>query len=168
MKAFIIEKFTIMFENELGKYYNKGFFTFKYWESFTEKCNAPIDQSGVYLIYKIADDKETLIYIGSSGQRNNDGTLKTRKDGIYGRLVKGYHPNRFGQQKRIQRQRAFPMQMQAEKITEIKIYWWITYDEPHSDFPTDVDEILKRKYCALFKTLPTWHQNKVENPVINL
>jgi hypothetical protein len=81
-----------MFDKYLLKYNGKGCFSFKYGESFKEKCNAPSDQSGVYLIYKIINDIEILIYIGSSGRRNKDGILKMRKGGMKDRLIYGYHP----------------------------------------------------------------------------
>jgi len=38
------------------------------------------------------------------------------------RLVNGYHPNRFGEEKRIKRRKDFPMQMEKEGIKEIKTY----------------------------------------------
>src|SRR5687768_12509401 len=99
--------------NELEKYKNAGWFNFKDSDSLKEKCNAPVDKGGIYLIYKIIDAKEILIYIGSSGQRNKDGTLKIRKGGLKDRLVNGYHPHRFGKTERIKRHKAFPMQMKA-------------------------------------------------------
>lgn len=147
-----------MFYNELKKYKIKGTFNFKSSESLREKCDAPTDQSGVYLIYKIVNGQEILIYIGSSGQRDENGILKTRKGGMKARLVSGYHPNKFGQIKRIKRHKAFPQQMQTEKITELKFYWWVTYDNDNSDFPTDVETILKGKYSHKYKKLPDWHK----------
>ena len=97
-----------MFDTELKKYRNNGTFSLKPSETLSKKCNAPADKGGVYLIYKVADEQELLIYIGSSGQKNRDGTLKVRQGGMKDRLVNGYHPNRFGQDKRIKRQKAFP------------------------------------------------------------
>jgi len=135
-----------MFDKNLKKYKTSGTFNFQSLESFSEKCNAPTDRSGVYLIYKILNGQEILIYIGSSGQRNAGGTLKTRKGGMKDRLVNGYHPNQFGKLKRVKRKKAFPEQMQIEKITELKFYWWVTYDNDNSDFPTDVERILREKY----------------------
>lgn len=147
-----------MFDNELNKYKSKGYFTFKPLETFRTKCNAPTEESGVYLIYKIINSTETLIYIGSSGQRGKDGILKHRQGGMKDRLINGYHPNRFGQLKRIKRSRAFPQQMEIEKISEIKIYWWVTFDKDNSDFPTEVETTLRAKYFDKYKRLPDWHQ----------
>ena len=147
-----------MFDNELNKYKIRGHFTYKPSETFRTKCNAPIEESGVYLIYKIINSTEILIYIGSSGQRSEDGNLKHRKGGMKDRLVNGYHPNRFGQLKRIKRSKAFPQQMENEKISEIKIYWWVTFDKDNSDFPTDIETVLRAKYFDKYKRLPDWHQ----------
>jgi len=147
-----------MFEKELKKYKTFGTFYFKHSESLKEKCNAPTNQSGVYLIYKIVNEAEILIYIGSSGQRNKDGTLKVRRGGIRDRLINGYHPNKFGQTKRIKRHKAFPQQMQLENINELRFYWWITYDNENLDFPTDVETMLTNKYSCHFRKKPDWHR----------
>jgi hypothetical protein len=149
-----------MFDKELEKYTSKGQFTFKQSETYQTKCNAPTDKSGVYLIYKIINSTETLIYIGSSGQKDEAGNLKHRKGGMKDRLVNGYHPNRFGQLKRIKRSKAFPLQMLTENIPEIKVYWWVTLDEQNSDFPTDVETLLREKYIEKHERLPDWHQQK--------
>lgn len=151
-----------MFDNELKKYKCNGTFNYKSSESLSAKCNAPKDKSGIYLIYKIVNEQEILIYIGSSGQRRKDGTLKVRIDGMKGRLVNGYHPNRFGQSKRIARRKAFPLQMLKENISEIKVYWWVTYDNNNADFPTDVEASLTGKYFDKFGELPDWHQQSIK------
>ena len=70
-----------LFKDILIKYSQKDNFNFKVNEIFEEKCNAPNDNGGVYLIYKLEKTIETLLYIGSSGQ-NNNGVLKVRKGGM--------------------------------------------------------------------------------------
>lgn len=149
-----------MFELELKKYKYKGTFSFRpsLPETLSKKCNAPDDRGGVYLIYKLIGKEEILIYIGSSGQKNADGTLKIRKGGMKDRLVNGYHPNKFGEAKRIKRHKAFPKQMEKEGILELKYYWWVTYDNDISDFPTDVETVLRKKYFNKFHKHPDWHK----------
>ena len=144
---------------ELEKYKRTGNFIFHINDRFKDKCNAPNDCSGVYTIYRIFNNQEELIYIGSSGQRTKDGKIKHRNGGIYDRVVNGYHPNRFGEQKRIKRSKAFPKQMLSEGLKAIKIYWWVTYDHNYSDFPTDVEAELTNQYKSEFGKLPDWHQN---------
>ena len=149
-----------MFDTELKKYKNKGSFSLRPYQSETlnNKCNAPNDKGGVYLIYKVVGKQEILIYIGSSGQRDKDGNLKVRQGGMKDRLINGYHPNRFGETRRIKRQRAFPLQMVKEGILELKFYWWVTYDNEISVFPTDVETTLREKYRKNFNKLPDWHR----------
>jgi len=144
-----------MFEEVLNKYKHKGNFSFNATESLQEKCNAPTDKGGVYLIYKNKISDETLIYIGSSGQKKN-GTIKVRKSGLGGmkdRIVNGYHP-KFG---KIKRKISFPIHMKAENILEIKINWWVTYDKNNADFPTEVENALVKKYLEKLYKLPDWH-----------
>ena len=148
-----------MFTEILEKYENNGSFTFSPDEDLKEKCNAPTDKSGIYLIYRIIEGNEMLIYIGSSGQRKSDGTLKVRNGGMKDRLVNGYHPNRFDEAKRIKRRRAFPKQMIKENTLQIKIYWWVKYEENlYSDFPTDIEKILRDKYLEKNIAMPDWHK----------
>lgn len=120
------------------------------------KCNAPSDQNGVYLVYKVDNSREDLIYIGSSGQMK-DGILKTRQSGLGGmkdRIVNGYHP-KFG---KVRRKKAFPEQMTIEGIPELKIYWWVTYDEENHDFPTKVEKLLRKLYFNNYGCHPAWHK----------
>lgn len=144
-----------MFENILSKYSIKGTFKYNFLEELDEKCNAPTNYSGIYLIFKESE----LIYIGSSGQRRN-GELKTRKTGLGGmkdRIVNGYHP-KFG---KIKRKKAFPINMKIEKIEELTFYWFVTFDFINNyDFPTDIE----KKLCSIYKNeygiLPRWHKQK--------
>jgi len=143
-----------MFENELKKYRMFGNFSFKVSESLAAKCNAPPDKGGVYLICKITDGVETLIYIGKSGRKNKDGGIKIRKGGMKDRLINGHHP-KFG---KIKRSQSFPVQMQKENISELKFYWWVTYEGDNYDYPTEVENQLIKKYETLFKRFPDWHK----------
>ncbi len=145
-----------MFEKILNKYKIKGYFTFKPFESLESKCNAPTDKNGIYLIYKIMNTQEELIYIGSSGQMK-DGKLKTRKSGLGGmkdRIVNGYHP-KFG---KIRRKKAFPIQMNIENIPQLKFYWFVTYDDENKDIPSEVEKKLTNEYKNIFGKLPDWHK----------
>lgn len=151
---------TDMFDNILNKYELKGSFSLQQHEELANKCNAPKDKSGIYLIYKVNDNQETLIYIGSSGQRDINGNLKHRKGGMYDRIVNGYHPNRFGAEKREKRKKTFPNQMKKQNIPEITIYWWITYYDKVKDFPSDIEKQLRDNYKSIYGILPEWHQQK--------
>ena len=103
-----------MFE-ELGKYKFWGRFTFKPNESLSEKCTAPNDKSGVYLVYAIYKWIKELVYIGSSGKKQPDGSLRTLKDGMNGRLVKGH------QFDKKPRRHTWPIQMRKEFIYSLTI-----------------------------------------------
>jgi len=146
-----------LFDEILSKYKKYGQFSYKPFENLDEKCNASDNQAGVYLIFCGIDGCENLLYLGSSGQRSKNGTLKVRQGGMWDRIVNGYHPNKFGEIKRIQRKKAFPKQMIKEGIKEIIIYWWVTMDNENHDFPTDVEKRLRENYKAKYGRLPDWH-----------
>jgi len=78
-----------MLFDELNKYKRNDHFFFIGKKSLEEVCNAPKDRSGVYLVYALAHGKIELVYIGSSGKMQKDGTLKHRKGGLYDRIVNG-------------------------------------------------------------------------------
>lgn len=142
----------------LVNYSLKGSFSYRPNEDLKTKCNGPKDKGGVYLIFKVKDKNETLIYIGSSGQKDKKGNLKIRKGGLFDRLINGYHPNRFGRSDRLKRRKAFPEHMKNSNIEQINIYWWSTHDEFHTDFPTDVETILRNEYLSKHDNLPEWHK----------
>lgn len=154
-----------MFEDILGKYKYKGSFTYTVGERFEDKCNAPTDGGGIYLIYEVKNSAEKLLYFGASGQRKPDGTFKVRKRGMYDRLINGYHPNQFSldveknRGKRIKRKKHFPLIMEKFGIKMIKIYWYITYKDEYADFPTDIERKIRSKYQLSFPgKLPSWHK----------
>ena len=147
-------------KSNLTSYKNCGSFIFDFLKPYKEVCNAPNNCGGIYLIYKIDNSNETLLYIGSSGRRTKDGKLKIRNGGIHDRLINGYHPNKFGEDKRIKRLVAFPNQMRKENISKIKIYWWVTHNGSSLEFPTDVERKLRNLYLLENKKLPSWHQQK--------
>jgi len=140
--------------DELTKYKHNDHFFFKATQKLAEVCNAPTDKSGVYLIYRLAKGKITLVYIGSSGQKNKDGTIKTRTAGLGGikdRLVNG---KQFGGSRKV----TFPIVMKLQKIDALDIYWWVTHDNNHQDFPRDIEKILIEKFHSIYGTLPEWNK----------
>jgi len=97
---YIKEYYLEMFD-ELTKYKHNDHFFFEASQKLAEVCNAPTDKSGVYLIYRLAKGKIQLVYIGSSGQKNKDGTIKTPTAGLGGikdRLVNG---KQFGGSRKV-------------------------------------------------------------------
>lgn len=155
-----------IFEKELRKYKIMGYFIFTHKEEFRLKCNAPTDTNcgGIYCIYDITDGKDKLLYIGVSGQKDNNGELKGRKSGLGGmkdRIVNGDHPKlKYDENgKRIKRHKAFPLLMESEGIKQIKVRWYITYDgKNYFDFPTEVEKVLIEKYTINHNTKPQWHK----------
>lgn len=142
--------------SELDAFPNNGSFTFHSTESLKIKCNAPTDKGGVYLIYKVSNGEETLIYIGSSRQVKR-GIYQIRKTGLGGmkdRIVNGYHP-KFGKVKRC---KSFPDQMVIQNIDLLKIYWWVTFDDNEGKLPNNVESQLLNKYALTHNGFPDWHK----------
>lgn len=141
--------------DELEKYKHTGHFFFKPVDNLTMKCNAPTDEGGVYLVYALSKGNIELVYVGSSGQKQVDGTLKIRKAGLGGikdRIVNGHQ---FGKNPR---RKSWPVQMLKEKIEALDIYWWITHEGKLKDFPEEVEHDLLQKFYDRFGRLPRWNK----------
>ena len=144
-----------MFESILTVYSMRGRFTFRFDEDLKEKCDAPCDRAGAYLIYETPESPNNLLYIGSSGQKL-DGKVKVRQSGLGGmrdRIVNGYHP-RFG---KTPRKKSFPAEMKRAGIDEIAICWWVTCCAESGNPPTDVERWLADAYRERYGRLPPWH-----------
>lgn len=141
-----------MLFDELRKYNNTGHFFFKAENDLGQICNAPKDKSGVYLVYALKSGDKELIYIGSSGQVQNDGTIKHRKGGLWGRIVKG---QQFG---KVQRKISWPSKMREENIEALDIYWYDTFNSETKDIPVYTEALLMQRFFEMNKRLPRWNK----------
>jgi len=138
--------------DELDKYTQKNHFFFRSTDILKEVCNAPLDKDGVYLIYELKNGKIDLVYIGSSGKKLSDASIKTRIGGIRDRIINGHQ---FG---KTPRKRSWPIKMLAENIEALDIYWWITYDDNFRDCPMQVEDTLLSNHLNIYGKLPRWNK----------
>ena len=137
--------------DELNKYQTNDHFFFKSEDSLEEVCNAPKNESGVYVIYSLAQGNIELIYIGSSGRLLSNGDFRHRKGGLYDSIVNG---NQFDDS----RKRAWPKKMTEEEIEALDIYWFVTFNDEHQDIPAYVEAVLLQKHYDLYGNLPRWNE----------
>jgi len=104
--------------------------------------NVPND-FGVYIVSKISDLKESIIYIGKAGSINNDGSLK--KQGIRKRLG--------NKQGGIARTEYFLNYMKRNK-TSLRFEWYVTFNQDLCLLPSLVEAELIQKYYNEYKKLP--------------
>ena len=139
-----------MFEN-LEKYTDRGEFIFNRDEKLVKACNAPRNKGGIYLVYSLINDKENLIYIGSSGKIKSDGSLKIRVGGMSDRIVNG-------KQCEVPRRNYWPKKMKEEEIESIKVKWFTTLNEELKDIPANIEGNLIQEYYNEFICLPSWNK----------
>jgi len=137
--------------DELNNYKDNDHFFFSSHESLAEKCNAPINKSGVYLIYALAKGRIELVYIGSSGKIQNNGKLKSREGGLFDRIVNG---KQFGEA----RNKSWPKKLDTEQIEALDIYWYNTFNDEVQDIPAYVEAILIQKHFDIYGKLPRWNK----------
>jgi hypothetical protein len=143
--------------DELSKYKTTDHFFFTEKDNLGQVCNAPTDQSGVYIVYALKNGKIELIYIGCSGKLDEDGSIRTRKAGLGGikdRLVNGHQ---FGKRPR---RISWPNQMKIENIEVLDVYWYITHSEKYLDCPKELESNLLEKHWDIYGRLPKWNKKK--------
>jgi len=136
--------------DELRNYKNNDHFFFKPDESLNEKCNAPKDSSGIYLIYALAHGKIELIYVGASGRMQPGGKLKARNGGIFDRIVNG---KQFDEPRNI----SWPKKMKAEQIEALDIYWYETFNIKVKDIPAYAEAQIIQRHFDIYGKLPRWN-----------
>lgn len=130
----------------LEQYKKKDQFVLRQNEDLRMVCNAPKDCSGVYIVYAIKGNDTPLVYIGCSGLEEN-GKIKLRQDGLWGRLVKG---KQFDEHRR----KSWPAKITELKLDGLLIKWWNT----EKDFPEIVEFCALAEYACQYKCLPDWNQ----------
>lgn len=135
----------------LKKYKQSDRFIFSPGDSLSKVCKAPTDKNGVYIAYAIAHGKKELIYIGCSGMKQADGSVKTRKGGMKARLVKGKQFDKA-------RRQSWPQRMLEEGIEKLEVQWWVTYDDELRSYPQDVEDQLLTEFLLSNKRLPRWNK----------
>lgn len=129
----------------LNKYSNSGSFEFRSIDPLGNVCNAPMNRGGVYIVYATKGNTRRLIYIGCCGLEDK-GKIKPRKDGMYGRLVKG---NQFEKA----RKDSWSNKVIEMSLDKLEIEWWDTGE----DFPEIVEFCLILEYILINKRLPEWN-----------
>ncbi len=140
-----------MLFDELNNYKRNDHFFFSSNQSLGKVCNAPKDACGVYVVYALAHGKIELVYIGSSGKMQKDGTLKHRKGGLYDRIVNG---KQFDQPRRI----SWPAKLREEEMDALDVYWFETFNDDIQDIPAFVEALLIQKHYDLHGALPRWNE----------
>lgn len=141
--------------DELNKYEHHDHFFLKPQESLRKVCNAPTNQSGVYIVYALKNGKIELIYIGCSGKHLSDGSMFIRKAGLGGikdRIVNGHQ---FG---KIPRRKSWIAQIEKEKIEALDVYWYATHNLKYSDCPRVLENSLLKKHLDIYGRLPKWNK----------
>ena len=141
--------------DELNKYKQKDHFFFRRQDELSTICNAPDNKSGIYIVYALQRGKIELVYIGSSGELQEDGSMVIRKAGlssIKDQIVNGHQ---FGE---IPGRTLWPSQMELENIEVLDVYWYITHNDEYIDCPGTLENKLLKKYLAIYGKLPKWNK----------
>jgi hypothetical protein len=136
---------------ELKKIKVKNQFSFSIDDSLEEVCNAPLDGSGIFLVYAIDGEEKELIMVGSTGTIQNDGTLKSKNGGLFDKIVNGHQFAKTG------RKYSWPAQMKLENIARLEVYWYETFNEKNKVIPTFLEGQILQNFLDENGKLPRWN-----------
>ena len=136
--------------SELKRYTHNDSFYFNINDHLVKVCNVPTNTAGIYLVYAMRDGRSRLVYIGVSGKVSNNGLIKIRHGGIFGRIVDG---KQFGKSRRI----SWKERMVMENIEKLYIEWFDTYTD-HNHIPKAIEGQLLQSYYDSFFKLPSWNK----------
>ncbi len=135
-------------ERILSRYKDAGFFDYKSGADLKKLCRN-LNKKGVYLIYRTtAANKDELVYIGKSGTLYQNGWSK--------QTLQGRIPNKVGKDET--RQQFFERKFVEEKILNLKIRWYTTFDDSELfHVPSYTEALLLQKYYDEYRRLPEWN-----------
>lgn len=136
---------------ELSKFKNSGSFQFSSSNDLEVVCNAPMNASGVFLVYAMQEENRELIMVGSTGTVQNDGTLKAKNGGLYDKIVNGQ------QFAKTARKYSWKTQLQIEKIEAVEVFWYETSNEKTKVIPTFVEGQILQLFLKENGKLPRWN-----------
>lgn len=136
---------------ELKKFKTTGSFTLTVEESLEEKCTAPENGSGIFIVYNGVGEEKELIMVGSTGTIQNDGTLKSKNGGLYDKIVNGQQFAKTG------RKYSWPAQMKLENIDVLEVVWYDTFNAKNKVIPTFAEGQVLQNFLDENGRLPKWN-----------
>lgn len=115
-------------------------------------CNAPKKAAGVFLVYKLANGRVQLVYVGASELIGSEEKDVLFKCGLYDQIVYGEH---YGQPRHI----SWKDKIVKEGIDALDIYWYETFHSELQDLPGHVQGLLLQIHFSRFGCLPEWHES---------
>jgi len=142
--------------DELKKYKKHNHFFFNPGDDLEAVCNAP-DLPGVFYIYRLANHKVQLVYIGHSSHQVKETPSKRFQVEFYTLREEIINGCLFG---RTANKESWSKKLKDENIDALDVYWHATMDKQTKDFPEDVERLIMQQYIHLHGRLPLWNEKK--------
>ena len=136
---------------ELKKFKTTGSFSITADESLEEKCTAPENGNGIFVVYSVDGEEKELIMVGSTGTIQNDGTLKSKSGGLFDKIVNGHQFAKTG------RKYSWPAQMKKENISVLEVVWYETFNAKNKVIPTFAEAQVLQNFLDENSRLPRWN-----------
>ncbi|NOQ72979.1 MAG: hypothetical protein GQ574_13300 [Crocinitomix sp.] len=132
----------------LDKYKNNDHFFFQKGDKLRTVSKGVPNEPGIYLVYKLANGRIELVYIGKTEVEGEKGQLLT--DGLKD-SINDYHDG-------VKREAFFNQKIKNEAIDAFDIYWYATFDKKNQDLPTYVQGLILQFHYELHGQLPQWNK----------
>jgi hypothetical protein len=136
-------------DHVLTKYKHFDFFIFRKKDVLKKVCTAPM-KPGVYLIYACKYDAAAgeLVYIGKSGTLKHTGEFCKQ---LLCKRINNRH-------EKASRQKYFEEKLRIEKLSHLRIAWYVTFDVDCQDLPGYVEGVLIQEFYNINGVLPKWNK----------
>lgn len=135
---------------ELKEYNVNDHFFFDGKTELQSACNIPRNSNGVYQVYELKNGRITLVYIGSSGKIQCDGSIRQGTMGLFESIVNG---EQFGGP----RKKTWKKKLITEGIDALDIYWYETYNQNVQHLPSFVQGLILQIHLDFYNKLPDWN-----------
>ncbi len=140
--------------DELNKYRENSHFFFNPKDNLAKVCNAPTNKNGVILVYALKKGKVELIYIGSTGKFEKDGSVAVNTEGLGGIKDNIINEIHFGKP----RETSWPAKMIDEEIEALDVYWYVTHGDKYNDPPKMPEKKIMQVHLDVYGRYPRWNE----------
>jgi hypothetical protein len=127
----------------LAKHKNQDHFFLMPNNSFNEEAFDIPDLPGVFYVFKLAEDRVRMVYVGRS---DNTKLKKSSNMMLRSSVIK------------FVKDVAQPQLKKDKKIDGLDVYWVVTMDKNHEELPSYVEGVILQIHYDHYGSLPDWNK----------
>jgi len=120
-------------------------------KKLTDVCKVPKNIGGVFVVFKLAEGRVDLVYVGASKIKTDKFRSKLEND-LYTEIVDGIQ---FGGK----RKDTWIAKLKDEGIDALDVYWFATFGKGNQDLPSYVQATFLQNFFDQNGCLPEWNHS---------